>query len=109
MNDLPQRHVLIESDVNKCLQGVTVNLKLVPPPDESPTLIERIGNKLSESAKYVLIGFLLLCVPLGVYNFAVETVGYHIAVHWGFGSGLVCMLISAYLLFFSGWFMELEW
>jgi hypothetical protein len=86
-----------------------VNLKLIPPPDETPTLIERIGDRLSESAKYVLIGSLLLFVPLCVYKYAVETVGYQSAVHWGFGAGLICMLISSYLLFFSGWFMDLDW
>ena len=86
-----------------------MKLKLIPPPDETPTLIERIGDRLSESAKYVLIGSLLLFVPLGVYNLAVEAVGYQNAVHWGFGAGLICMLISAYLLFFSGWFMDLDW
>ena len=92
-----------------CLEGDDVNLKLIPPPDETPTLIERIGDRLSESAEYVLIGSLLLFVPLCVYNYAVEAVGYHNAVHWGFGAGLICMLISSYLLFFSGWFMDLDW
>ena len=86
-----------------------MNLKLIPPPDETPTLVERIGDRLSESAKYVLIGSVLLVVPLGVYNYAVGGAGYQNAVHWGFGAGLICMLISSYLLFFSGWFMDLDW
>ena len=90
-------------------QGEIVNLKLIPPPDETPTLIERIGSKLSESAKYVLIGALLLFIPLGVYNFAVNQVGYQDAIHWGFGAGMICMWLSSYLLFFSGWFIDLDW
>ena len=86
-----------------------MNLKLIPPPDETPTLIERVGSKLSESAKYVLIGALLLFIPLGVYNFAVSEVGYQGAIHWGFGAGMICMWLASYLLFFSGWFIDLDW
>lgn len=86
-----------------------MNLKLIPPPEENPTLVERVGSSLSESAKYVLIGSLLLFIPLAVYNLAIAEVGYHDAIHWGFGAGLVSMLSSSYLLFFSGWFIDLDW
>ena len=48
-----------------------MNLKLIPPPDETPTLVERLGDRLSESAKSGLSGSVLLVVPLGVYNYAV--------------------------------------
>ena len=86
-----------------------MNLKLIPPRDETPPLIERVGSKLSESTKYVLVGVLLLFIPLAVYNFAIGEVGHHNAVHWGFGTGVLCMLSSSYLLFFSGWFIDLDW
>ena len=86
-----------------------MNLKLIPPPEATPTLIERVGSKLSENAKYLLIGAVLFLVPLAVYNFAIDAVGYEDAVHWGFGTGVVCMLASSYLLYFSGWFIDLDW
>lgn len=89
--------------------GDVVNLKLIPPSEENHTLVERVGSKLSESAKYVLIGLLLMCTPLSVYNLAIAEVGYHNAIHWGFGAGLLSMWASSYLLFFSGWFIDLDW
>ena len=86
-----------------------MDLKIVPPPDDSPTFIERLGERLSESAKYLLIGTILLFVPLTVYTWAVGVYGYEMATHIAFGTGAVCMLVSSYLLFFSGWFIDLEW
>lgn len=86
-----------------------MDLKIVPPPDDSPTFIERLGERLSESAKYLLIGTILLFVPLTVYTWAVGVYGYEMATHIGFGTGAVCMLVSSYLLFFSGWFIDIEW
>ena len=86
-----------------------MHLKIVPPPDDKPTLVDKLGDKLSESAKYLLIGALLLFVPLSVYNIAVQSVGYEMATHYGFGAGVVCMLLASYLLFFSGWFIDLDW
>ena len=86
-----------------------MHLKILPPEDQNESWIEKVGDRLSESTKFMIIGTILLFIPLCVYNFSKADLGYEMATHLGFGTGVVCMLLASYLLFFSGWFMDIEW
>ncbi len=82
--------------------------KILPPPEEHQTWVDKLGDRLSETGKFMVVGVILMFFPLSVYNGTKNSMGYEMATHLGFLTGVVCMLMASYLLFFSGWFMDLD-
>ncbi len=85
-----------------------MSLRLVPPSKKKHTRFETISASLSENAKVMILGSLLIFVPLVAYSIGEHLFDHTIGTHIGFFTGTACMLLACYLIYFSSWFAHLH-
>ena len=90
------------------MHGETMSLRLVPPRKKKSSRFEMISDSLSENAKIMILGFLLIFVPLVAYSIGEHFFDHTIGTHIGFFTGTACMLLATYLMYFSSWFAHLH-
>ena len=91
------------------LETLLMHLKLVPPTKEESKKTHRkntVGSRLNDNVKLAALGIIMCFVPLVSYTVGANAYGTEMGTHIGFITGACCMLLAAYLIYFSGWFQD---
>ncbi|MGC6507622.1 MAG: hypothetical protein ACON4U_04355 [Myxococcota bacterium] len=86
-----------------------MHLKLVPPQKQETHQTHRsstFGSRLNDNFKLAVLSIIMCFVPLMSYTFGAKAYGTEMGTHIGFITGACCMLVAAYLIYFSNWFQE---
>ena len=94
-----------------------MNLRIVPSPGEQTDSNNRSKTKEPdgtdansvENAGVLFLAFILIFLPLFTYTVASNHWGYEIGTHVGFITGVFCVLLGSYVIFFSGLFYKFDW
>ena len=100
-----------------------MSLRIVPPPGEQLNTNTKTKTRAKtktegsdaidatsvENAGVLFLAFVLIFVPICTYTVARDNWGHDIGTHVGFATGVVCVLVSSYVLFFSGLFYKFDW
>ena len=92
-----------------------MHLRIVPPPSGQPEKkLKPKGpdgpdNTSMENAGVLFLAFVLIVVPLSTYTIGRDMWGHEVGTHIGFATGVICILIGSYVLFFSGIFYKFDW
>ena len=77
-----------------------MTLKLVPPPKRKDDHTE--PPDLSTNVRIGIIIFILLIIPLAIFEYVKTDWGLEMATHAGFFTGVFCVFIASGLIYFSG-------
>ena len=86
-----------------------MHLKLVPPRKDEPSKAHTRntpGSRLNDNVKLAALAIIMCFVPLIAYTLGANAYGTEMGTHIGFITGACCMLLAAYLIYFSSWFQE---
>ena len=89
-----------------------MSLRVVPPPGSTNRKLGGSGgsdNGPPENIRIAITAFILIVIPLTAYTIGRDNWGHEVATHIGFFSGVCCVLVGSYILFFSGWFYNFDW
>ena len=85
-----------------------MSLRVVPPPGSQGRQSGGSGGSKDgpppENIRIAITAFILIAIPIIAYTLGKDNWGHEIGTHIGFASGVCCVLLGSYILFFSGWF-----